>query len=1480
MVANPSRIRFRLAGLAAATLAFAVPALAGWVGVGGAMRENSRSIAFGRRATIDDMFCGQKHYGVFLSTNHGLTWQATPLDEFALWGGPEAGSAVVNVVVTNGSSYVTNPLVLAGTSSGQVWYSTDHGTTWCIAGGLPGTAVMDLAVEGGTVYAATYGNGVYTTNASGFGACPSQPLFTQLTMDPCGTDRVMKMAFDASGVLYACTDASTTLSGGVYAYFDGTWLYRNTGLPNGGYAALAFGLDGQAIPGTGDELWTGSLSGAGLWYSPDKGQNWEQVSCYPCGVVLDIKAARDYKPATDVSPNQHIYWGTDWGWSEGFGSMGSFSFYCESRYPAGLSVNSVVPDLDWLPTNPVVWLATSDGIRRAGPGEFPAPPDSPLTGDDLSRFDISYIVPSPSYGNTFSDGLVFAASGQFGVFRSLDNGATYHKYMPSLAEGTGGSESSHEVTGLAVHPLFNAGSSCASGTSSIFMAVDGMGVFRSDAGGSLWNSLSANLPAEPRVTHLAHTPLVPPDGYDFLFAAVKDAPSMLYRFNSHDNPGQFWTPLPNVPADLGNVTCLAMPANHDGTTNRSDLWVGTESGLLKSADRGDTWNPIASLTPNSFGPVTAVAFHPLYNQPFGANKVIFIGRKGSGVFRSMDGGSTWQAVNVNLHNCSGTPSFSWAFGDGGTSTAQTPSHNYPGPGIYTWTLAATFNGQTINRSGTVKVLSSPGCGLQKNDASATPSVGLIPLTVDFEADANASGCTGSPSYVWNFGDGSPLLSGKRAAHTYRSTGTFTWTLTTTVDAETYTSTGQITVVSSGACPWTCRATATPPMVVGSAPVSFAGAAQPYLYVSSLALSPTFGTDQTLVVGLNDPMVRDTGGVFVSTNGTGAATWSAKNVNLPDRHVKSLAFAKASSGVGSRLLCGTQRMKAFYTDSPGLQNAPWIAATGYTTAVGEIRAMIVSPVPTNFGCTPGNQSGTDVFAGGNRGVFWSNDGGETFRPINEGFMLVGASNACVPMTVNCLLLVLNPDLLTAFAGVGDPTPMLLAGTEGEGIWYRYATRSGSGAWDWTNGVWQQSNVGNGIFIKKFARERTVFPLRAAGSGGVWTSPGKDLSTYPYGEYWEMSGGGADFTDIRHGQTVNIKGDPEAPSGSTSWGTVMGTGVKKGEGTALRPEAISWSLRNGGSNGDGAGAGAIGSLNNQAVIQLTSTTVLSGTSDAGVFRTLDEGMEYWASANSGLGTTSMDVEDFLEVQAQTAPPAYDVLCAVNGSSSDGGIFLSGDDGRHWVSISEGFDSTEQTLSTVVSSESETPTYYAGTYTQGSYATTITPEPFPAVTSLSSSTSTSTGGGTITVGGTGFQNSCPSGYTCIDSSAVVVFGDGDAPTTFVSSTELTATVPAHPGGPVTVSVRNPDTRAGSYGTAFTYTEVEGGSPAFNLTVTRNGSNQVVASWENAPNGGTRKIFRSPEPDFSIQIDERTSSGVSGSVTYADTTGTNGYLYFFKVE
>lgn len=63
--------------------------------------------------------------------------------------------------------------------------------------------------------------------------------------------------------------------------------------------------------------------------------------------------------------------------------------------------------------------------------------------------------------------------------------------------------------------------------------------------------------------------------------------------------------------------------------------------------------------------------------------------------------------------CTGTPSFSWSFGDGQTSTQQNPLQTYSSPGAFHWTLTVSQDGATCSKGGTITVVNPPVVGLMK-----------------------------------------------------------------------------------------------------------------------------------------------------------------------------------------------------------------------------------------------------------------------------------------------------------------------------------------------------------------------------------------------------------------------------------------------------------------------------------------------------------------------------------------------------------------------------------------------------------------------------------------------------------------------------------------------------------------------------------------------------------------------------------------------
>jgi len=142
--------------------------------------------------------------------------------------------------------------------------------------------------------------------------------------------------------------------------------------------------------------------------------------------------------------------------------------------------------------------------------------------------------------------------------------------------------------------------------------------------------------------------------------------------------------------------------------------------------------------------------------------------------------------------------YSWNFGDGGTSSLQSPSHTFSGataPTNYTVRLTVTdgVNSTSTNMSISIFIagFNSPP------SASATANVygGVAPLNVTFSS-AGSSDPDGSPiTFNWNFGDGSSS-SAPNPSHVYSTSAVYTARLTVS-DGTNSTSTNLIISVGNG-----------------------------------------------------------------------------------------------------------------------------------------------------------------------------------------------------------------------------------------------------------------------------------------------------------------------------------------------------------------------------------------------------------------------------------------------------------------------------------------------------------------------------------------------------------------------------------------------------------------------------------------------------------------------------------------------------------
>lgn len=136
-------------------------------------------------------------------------------------------------------------------------------------------------------------------------------------------------------------------------------------------------------------------------------------------------------------------------------------------------------------------------------------------------------------------------------------------------------------------------------------------------------------------------------------------------------------------------------------------------------------------------------------------------------------------------------SWNWEFGDGGTSTAANPSHEYTTPGTYTVALTVSGPGgsDTKTRVNYISIYEEIIANF-----SAAPTSGAAPLDVSFSDSSSGE----ISSWFWNFGDGGTSTQ-QYPGYQYPSPGIYTVTLAVSGPAgsDTKTRTNYIDVSSPG-----------------------------------------------------------------------------------------------------------------------------------------------------------------------------------------------------------------------------------------------------------------------------------------------------------------------------------------------------------------------------------------------------------------------------------------------------------------------------------------------------------------------------------------------------------------------------------------------------------------------------------------------------------------------------------------------------------
>jgi PKD repeat protein len=173
-----------------------------------------------------------------------------------------------------------------------------------------------------------------------------------------------------------------------------------------------------------------------------------------------------------------------------------------------------------------------------------------------------------------------------------------------------------------------------------------------------------------------------------------------------------------------------------------------------------------------------------------------------------------------------------AVGLSGTTATYFPVAGFSGNDTFTF---AAWDGSVDSNLGTVTVAvgsAPPTCTLACT--ATVPATAVQNVGVNFTGSATPSSCSGTPVITWSFGDGSAPASGGAVAHSYAATGSFTWTMTASLNGVTCTRTGSIAISAASACTLACSATVPAGATTGAA-IAFQASATP----SSCTGTPTY-----------------------------------------------------------------------------------------------------------------------------------------------------------------------------------------------------------------------------------------------------------------------------------------------------------------------------------------------------------------------------------------------------------------------------------------------------------------------------------------------------------------------------------------------------------------------------------------------------------------------------------------------------------------
>ncbi|WP_282079960.1 glycoside hydrolase family 9 protein [Aquimarina algiphila] len=355
-----------------------------------------------------------------------------------------------------------------------------------------------------------------------------------------------------------------------------------------------------------------------------------------------------------------------------------------------------------------------------------------------------------------------------------------------------------------------------------------------------------------------------------------------------------------------------------------------------------------------------------------------------------------------------TLTYTWDFGNGQTSTLATPTVTFTEIKTYTVSLTVS-DGTNVSSPFTKDIVVSDGNIAPIANFTATPTTGIAPVTVSFDASSSTDANGDTLTYTWDFGDGNTSV-GVTATHIYALVGNYTVKLTVSDGSKTDIATETINVTDGSPI---ASFTASAESGVAPLAVTFDGSGSLDPAGGTLSYSWDLGNGETATTATASTTYTTVGQFTVTltvTNAAGDIDTETKTITVTDGSISCNFGAPLSNPLPTIANVSYTNIYVLGTGGPDLSNVTnftinwdlannglWQFSMNTSNGIPSWWNNFLPKITQNFNAAEPSITITDSGFTGLDGEYWATIDTGNFVLVSKsgGFTIYFSSSATTP-----------------------------------------------------------------------------------------------------------------------------------------------------------------------------------------------------------------------------------------------------------------------------------------------------------------------------------------------------------------------------------------------------------------------------------------------------------------------------------------------------